>query len=72
MNTVDEIKKNYKEFLCNDMIFWLDKFEGEAEGGYFVRNDLKDMIEKLKKNGKIPVGIKYDGSYNLEIIVRKD
>ena len=50
-------------------IFWLDKFEGEAKGGYFLRNPLKEFFEKLDKQGLKPVAIKYDGTYNLEIIV---
>lgn len=50
-------------------VFWLDGWEGTAKGGYFIRNVLKDFFIKLEENNLHPVGIKYDGSYNLEIIV---
>lgn len=53
-------------------IFWLDGFNGYAEGGYFLRNDLKDFFKKLEERGIRPVGIRYDGSYNLEIIVETE
>lgn len=50
-------------------LFWLDKYEGTAKGGYFIRNDLKSFFDKLEKENLKPVGIIYDGSFNLEIIV---
>ena len=53
----------------NNNVFWLDKWEGGAKGGFFVRNDLKDFFIKLKNRGIKPVGIKVDDSYNLEVIV---
>jgi len=49
-------------------IFWLDKFEGEAKGGYFVRNPLIEMFEKFEKNGLKIVGIKRPFDYNMELI----
>lgn len=49
--------------------FWLDNFEGTAKGGYYLRNDLIKFFEKLEAEGLNPVGIKFDGSWNLEIIV---
>lgn len=49
--------------------FWLDEFEGKATGGYFIRNDLLKFFAKLKENGKRPVGIKFDGTWNLEILI---
>lgn len=52
-----------------DLTFWLDNFDGTGQGGYFLRNNLKDFFDKLKEKGINPVGIRYDGSYNLEIIV---
>lgn len=33
---------------------------------------LKDFFAKLEENGKTPVGIKYNGSYNLEILVKNE
>lgn len=53
----------------DDKIFWLDKFKGNAKGGYFIRNNLKEFFDKLLEKGINPIAIKYDGSYNLEIIV---
>ena len=52
-------------------IYWLDGFEGEVEGGYFIRNDLFKFLNTLKESGRKPVAIKTDGSWNLEIIVEK-
>jgi len=54
--------------MANDKIFWL---EGDytGRGGYFLKNPLKEFFEKLEAEGLKPVGIKYDGTYNLEIIV---
>ena len=52
-----------------DEVFWLDNFEGNAQGGYFIRNDLFKFFQKLKESGKKPVGIKVDDNYNMEIIV---
>lgn len=60
------------EVAKESKIFWLEDFEGAAQGGYFIRNMLKDFFVKLEENGKIPVGIKYDGSYNLEILVKNE
>ena len=52
-----------------EQIFWIDDFEGEAQGGYFIRNDLFKFFGILKEKGLKPVGIKCDGGWNLEIIV---
>ncbi len=51
-----------------DQQFWLDKFEGGAKGGYFVRNDLVKSIKKLESQGLKVVGIRFDGTWNLELI----
>ena len=55
--------------MSEKQIFWLDGWEGRAKGGYYIRNNLKEFFSKLKEKGMKPVGIAYDGSYNLEIIV---
>ena len=57
--------------MKEETIFWIDNYTGEAQGGYFVRNDLFEFLERLKEKGIKPVGIKCDGSWNLEIIVEK-
>jgi hypothetical protein len=47
------------------------KVKGNANGTIFVRNDLKDTIEKIESTNKDRVvGIVYDGSYNLEILTQ--
>lgn len=51
--------------------YWLDGWNGSAKGGVFVRNSLKEIIEKCAANGMKVVGIIYDGSYNLELITEK-
>jgi len=51
-------------------VFWIDDFEGKAQGGFFVRNDLHKFFQKLRETGHEPVGIKVDDSFNLEVIVK--
>lgn len=53
-----------------EILFWKDG-DFAAQGGYFVRNDLKDFFKTLIEAGHEPVGIKIDlDSYNLEVIVK--
>lgn len=43
-----------------------------AVGGIFVRNNLKEIMNKIIENGDEPVGIKIDlESFNLEIIIKE-
>ena len=51
---------------------FLDVREERAErSGYFVRSDLKELIEKVEKKGeKEVVGLVYDGSFNLELLTK--
>ena len=49
--------------------YWLAGFEGNAIGGYWVRNSLKEFFESLEAKGIKPVGIRYNATFNLEIIV---
>jgi len=53
-------------------IFWLDKWNGNAIGGFFVRNDLFKFFEKCEKAGLKIVGIKKPNDWNLEIICEKN
>jgi hypothetical protein len=53
-------------------IFWLDKFEGEAHGGLFVRNPLFEFLERCEKQGIKVVGIKKPDDWNLELIFIKE
>jgi len=64
-------KTEEKSLDKQEQIFWLDKWEGIAQGGFFVRNDLKDFVDKLTAKGLKIVGIKFDGTYNLDVIVDK-
>lgn len=52
-------------------IFWLDGFEGKADGGYYLRNGLVKFFETLGKNNLKPVAIVFDGTWNLEILVEQ-
>ncbi len=53
-----------------ELIFWIDG-DYEAEGGYYVRNNLKEFFQKIYKAGEEPVGIRVDmDSFNLEVIVK--
>jgi hypothetical protein len=51
--------------------FWLDGWEGQAKGGYFIRNDLFKFFQSLADNGLKPVAVVIDGSWNLEVIVEE-
>jgi len=45
--------------------------KGNANGTIFVRNDLKETIERIESTNKDRVvGIVYDGTYNLEILTQ--
>jgi hypothetical protein len=47
------------------------KVKGNATGTIFVRNDLKDTIQRIEStNEDRVVGIVYDGTYNLEILTQ--
>ncbi|HII15697.1 MAG TPA: hypothetical protein HA362_05275 [Nanoarchaeota archaeon] len=49
--------------------FWLDKFKGQATGGIFYRAfDLVQFIGKVEEQRGKVVAIKFDGSYNMELI----
>ena len=53
-----------------ERVYWKDDFGGKAKGGYFFRNELRDHIKKVEEEtGLNVVGIKYDETYNLELIV---
>ena len=52
-----------------DQKFWLDEFNGQAAGGLFIRNDLVKTIKRLEEQGKKVVGIGFDGTWNLELII---
>tara|TARA_B100001939_G_C16612154_1_gene475603 strand:- start:84 stop:284 length:201 start_codon:yes stop_codon:yes gene_type:complete len=56
------------ESTKND-IYWVDGFNGKAAGGLFIRNSLVETIKQLEAQGKKVVGIKYDGTWNLELII---
>ena len=50
-------------------IFWKDKFEGKASGGYYFRAfDLVKFFKRLKANDKEVVGLEFDGN-NVNVIV---
>ena len=52
------------------MIFWKDG-DYEAQGGFFIRNNLKEFFQTLFDSGHETVGIKVDmESFNLEVIVK--
>tara|TARA_R100001377_G_scaffold81815_1_gene61562 strand:- start:2 stop:202 length:201 start_codon:yes stop_codon:yes gene_type:complete len=40
--------------------------------GLYVRNDLKEIVERVEKDGtERVIGVIYDGTYNLEILTEK-
>ena len=57
---------DYKFRVMEDL-----KVKGNATGTIFVRNDLKDTIQRIEStNEDRVVGIVYDGTYNLEILTQ--
>jgi len=52
-------------------IFWLDNFEGECQGGFFVRNvDMKNHFNRVEESNKKVVGIKVTKDSNeIELIL---
>lgn len=52
-----------------EKIFWLKDREGAGWGGIYFRDaDLVEFIKKVeKKVGKV-IGIKFNGSYDIELI----
>ena len=55
--------------MNEEQIFWLEGWSGKAKVGYCLRNPLREFFERLEAKGMKPVGIIYNGSYNLEILV---
>ena len=54
----------------NPVFFVDENYERrEMKGGFFLRNSLKEFFQKLEDAGETPVAIKFDGSFNLEILV---
>ena len=46
--------------------------QSAQNSGLFVRNDLKEIVERVEKYGtERVIGVIYDGTYNLEILTEK-
>tara|TARA_R110000824_G_scaffold168023_2_gene345083 strand:+ start:1121 stop:1357 length:237 start_codon:yes stop_codon:yes gene_type:complete len=44
---------------------------GNANGGVFIRSDLKETVDEIEKSGETKVvGVVYDETYNLEILTQ--
>jgi len=56
----------------NPVIFWLQDFDGECVAGFKKVNPLASQFKELIDQGLTPVGIKYDGTINIDIVVAKD
>lgn len=52
-------------------IFWLDKFKGKAEDGYFYRSDLFKFFKKCEEEGFRVVGMVKPKDWNMEFILEK-
>jgi hypothetical protein len=58
------------EYTPNTELYFFKDGDYDAQGGFFVRSDLKVFINKLIEAGHEPVGIKIDlDSFNLEVLV---
>jgi hypothetical protein len=52
-----------------EMIFWKDG-DYDAQGGFYIKREIKTFINKLIEAGHKPVGIKIDlESFNVEVFV---
>lgn len=70
--------------MSNKDEYWKDKQEeqsirafvdlnvnGNAKGGTFIKSNLKEHVEMIEETGhNTVVGVVYDGSYNLEILIK--
>ena len=46
--------------------------QSAQNSGLFIRNDLKEFVERVEEDGtERVIGIIYDGTYNLEILTEK-
>ncbi|MBC8295749.1 MAG: hypothetical protein H8E55_08155 [Pelagibacterales bacterium] len=73
MNKLEaQIESDVANMELAENVFFLDGFEGIAQGGIFVRNDLFKLFEKINKSGKKVVGIKVDDTWNLEVLIEKE
>ena len=64
LKPIENADKNIRAFV--DL-----KAQGPAKGGVFVRNDLKEIIEKVEKDGDVfVVGVVDDGTRDLEILTQ--
>jgi hypothetical protein len=52
-----------------EMIFWKDG-DYDAQGGFYIKSEIKTFINKLIEAGHKPVGIKINlESFNVEVFV---
>tara|TARA_R100001594_G_scaffold63813_2_gene98186 strand:+ start:1199 stop:1375 length:177 start_codon:yes stop_codon:yes gene_type:complete len=53
-------------------VFWKDGFNGEATGGYYFRAFyLKKFFKRLEAEEKEVVGLEFDDSNNVNVIIKK-
>jgi len=56
--------------MIEQEIYFFKDGDYDAQGGFFVRSELKTFINKLIEAGHEPVGIKIDlESFNVEVLV---
>jgi len=54
------------------VVYWLDGFDGDCVFGFQYPNPLVSNFKDLIEKGLTPVGIKYDGTGVIDIVVAKD
>jgi hypothetical protein len=53
-------------------IFWKEGFEGDCKGGIMFRAfDLNKFIKLIEVKGDNVIGIKFDNSNNIELIIEE-
>jgi hypothetical protein len=58
--------------MAEERIYWLDKFEGKAKGGFYYRSEIAvDLKRVTDEHGFNVVGIKVsiDGDRTIEFII---
>ena len=48
--------------------YWDETYTGKAQGGFFIRSNLFELIKSFEEKGYKVIGIKVTDSWNLEFI----
>lgn len=57
-----------KEIKLNERTYWDETYRGKAQGGFFVRSNLFELIKQFEEKGYKVIGIKVADNWNLEFV----